>query len=113
MSLASIINPFHSSVVSDPWEAPETDVISVHQSAFARCCDAVAAIRARPRTTSALLYGEAGSGKTHLLARLRAHIAREAEADGPGGLQDAIFVSAPLRTSARLIWRHMRDCLVS
>jgi hypothetical protein len=72
----------------------------------------VSAIRARPRTTSALVYGEAGSGKTHLLARLRAHIAREAEADGPGGLQDAIFVSVRLQTSARMIWRHLRDCLV-
>jgi len=112
MSLTSIINPFHSSVVSDPWEAPETDVISVHQSAFARCCEAVAAIRARPHTTSVLLYGEAGSGKTHLLARLRAHVAREAKADGPGGLQEAIFISVRLHTSARMIWRHLRDCLV-
>lgn len=112
MSLAAIINPFIESVVSDPWETLETDVSSVHQSAFTRCCEAVGAIRARLRTTSALLYGEAGSGKTHLLARLRAHVACEAKADGPGGLQDAIFVSAPLRTSARMIWRHLRDCLV-
>src|SRR5215510_10427565 len=112
MSLASIINPFHSSVVSDPWEAPETDVISVHQSAFARCCEAVAAIRGRPHATSVLLYRQAGSGKTHLLARLRAQVARDAEADGPGGMQEAIFVSARLHTSARMIWRHLRDCLV-
>jgi hypothetical protein len=112
VSLAPIINPFNESVVSDPWERLEIDVSSVHQLAFARCCEAVAAIRARPRATSALLYGEAGSGKTHLLARLRAHIAREAEADGPGGLQDAIFVSVRLQTSARMIWRHLRDCLV-
>ncbi|MBO0724455.1 MAG: hypothetical protein J2P52_02555 [Blastocatellia bacterium] len=112
MSLAAIINPFLESVVSDPWETLETDVISVHQSAFTRCCEAVRAIRARNRATSALVYGEAGSGKTHLLARLRAHIAREAEADGPGGLQDAVFVSVRLQTSARMIWRHLRDCLV-
>jgi len=112
MSLGAIINPFHSSVVSDPWESPETDVVSVHQSAFERCCEAVAAIRARSHTTSALVYGEAGSGKTHLLARLRAHIAREAEADGPGGMQEAIFVSVRLHTSARMIWRHLRDCLI-
>jgi hypothetical protein len=112
LSLAPIINPFNESVVSDPWEMLETDVTSVHQSAFERCCQAVRAIRARPRTTSALVYGEAGSGKTHLLARLRAHIAREAEADGPGGLQDAVFISVRLQTSARMIWRHLRDCLV-
>lgn len=112
MSLASISNPFNSSVVSDPWEAPETDVVSVHQSAFKRCRDAVAAIRARSHTTAMLIYGEIGSGKTHLLARLRAHVAREAEADGPGGLQEAIFVSVRLHTSARMIWRHLRDCLI-
>jgi len=112
MSFTSTINPFHSSVVSDPWEAPETDVISVHQSAFARCCEAVAAIRARPHATAMLLYGQAGSGKTHLLARLRARVARDAEADGPGGMQEAIFVSVRLLTSARMIWRHLRDCLV-
>jgi hypothetical protein len=113
LSLAPISNPFHTPVVSDPWEEPEIDIVSVHQLAFKRCCEAVAAIRARPRSASVLIYGESGSGKTHLLARLRARVAREAEEDGPGGLQNAVFVSAPLRTSARMIWRHLRDCLVS
>ncbi|MCI0390129.1 MAG: AAA family ATPase [Acidobacteria bacterium] len=112
MSLASIFNPFHSSVVSDPWEAPETDITSVHQYAFSRCCEAVAAIRARPHATSVLLYGQPGSGKTHLLARLRARVARDAQANGSGGMQEAIFVSVRLHTSARMIWRHLRDCLV-
>ncbi len=112
MSLASGINPFHSSVVSDPWEAQEIDVVSVNQYAFARCCEAVAAIRARPHATSVLLYGQPGSGKTHLLARLRSRVARDAEADGHGGMQEAIFVSARMHTSARMIWRHLRDCLV-
>ena len=77
MSLAAISNPFHSPVVSDPWEGPEIDVISVHQSAFARCCEAVATVRARPHSASVLVYGESGSGKTHLLARLRARVAGE------------------------------------
>lgn len=112
MPLTTLTNPFRSSVVSDPWELPETDIANIHQPAFARCREAVAAIRARRHTTGVLVHGEAGSGKTHLLARLRARIAREAEADGPGGLQDAIFVSVRLQTSARLIWRHLRDCLV-
>lgn len=113
MSLAMTANPFRSSVVSDPWELPETDIVSIHQEAFARCCEAVATIRAQRRTTAVLVHGEAGSGKTHLLARLRAQIASEAEADGPGGLQEAIFISVRLQTGARLIWRHLRDCLVS
>ncbi|NBO64638.1 MAG: hypothetical protein EBU88_07310, partial [Acidobacteria bacterium] len=60
-----------------------------------------------------LIHGDAGSGKTHLLARLRAHNAREAEADGPGGLQEAIFISVRLHTSPRMLWRHLRSCLVN
>jgi hypothetical protein len=59
-----------------------------------------------------LIYGQAGSGKTHLLARLRARVARDAELGGPGGMQEAIFISVRLHTSARMIWRHLRDCLV-
>jgi AAA ATPase-like protein len=110
LSLAPVSNPFHSPVVNDPWEGPEIDVISVHQSAFARCCEAVAVVRARPHSASVLVYGESGSGKTHLLARLRARVA--GEGDGSGSFQKAIFVSAPLRASARMIWRHLRDCMV-
>src|SRR4030095_396107 len=43
-------------------------------------------------------------------ARSRARVA--GEGDGSGSFQKAIFVSAPLRASARMIWRHLRDCLV-
>lgn len=114
MSLpAAIRNPFRSLIVGDPWQAPETDITSVHKAAFEKCCAAVAAVRANRRTTSVLVHGEAGSGKTHLLARLRARIAQEAEADGPGGLQEAIFVSARLQTGAQMIWRHLRDRFAS
>src|SRR5262245_66406163 len=45
-----------------------------------------------------------------MLARLRARVA--GEGDGSGSFQKAIFVSAPLRASARMIWRHLRFCLV-
>ncbi|MEP7342944.1 MAG: hypothetical protein ABI977_34775 [Acidobacteriota bacterium] len=110
---ATIPNPFRSSIVSDPWQVPETDVAAVHEAAFEQCCAAVAAVRINRRTTSVLVQGEPGSGKTHLLARLHAHIAREAEADGPGGLQEAIFISVRLQTGPRMIWRHLRDRFAS
>jgi hypothetical protein len=110
--LAVIPNPFRSSVVSDPWQLPETDVASVHHIAFKRCCEAIAAVRNQNSTKSILIHGEAGSGKTHLLARLRAHLIEEAEADGPGGLQEAAFISVRLQTSARMIWRHLLKCMV-
>jgi hypothetical protein len=115
-SLATIPNPFRSSIVSDPWKSLEADVPSIHQGAFARCCEAIAWVRAMGRTTGVLAHGEAGSGKTHLLARLRAQIAREAEAAGPsgsGGIEEAIFVSVQLQTSAKMIWRHLRRRVAS
>lgn len=114
MSLpATIPNPFRSVIVSDPWQSPESDVTAVHRAAFERCRAALAAVRSNQRTTSVLVHGDAGSGKTHLLARLHAHIVKEAEADGPGGLQEAIFVSVRLQTGARMIWRHLRDRFAS
>jgi hypothetical protein len=115
-SLATIPNPFRSSIVSDPWKSLEADVPSIHQNAFERCCEAIAAVRATRRTTGVLAHGEAGSGKTHLLARLRAQVAREAEAagaNGSGGIEEAIFVSVQLQTSAKMIWRHLRRRLAS
>lgn len=108
-----IRNPFRRSVMSDPWEAPQSNVSIVHQSAFESCCKAVEAVRLNAHSTGVLIHGEAGSGKTHLLARLRAHNAREAEADGPGGLQEAIFISVRLHTSPRMLWRHLRSCFVN
>lgn len=110
--MPEIFNPFRASIVNDPWRALETDVPSIHQSTFERCCEAIRAIRSTGNTTSILMHGEPGSGKTHLLARLRMHIAEEAEADGPGGLQEAIFVSVRLQTTAQMIWRHLRRCFV-
>lgn len=107
-----IRNPFRTSVVSDPWESPETNVPILHQKAFELCCRAIHAVRSGVHSTGILIHGEAGSGKTHLLARLRAHNAHEAEADGPGGLQAAIFVSVRLHTSPNMLWRHIRSCLV-
>lgn len=100
-SLATIPNPFRSSIVSDPWKSLEADVPTIHQKAFIRCCEAIARMRAKHETTGVLVHGEAGSGKTHLLARLHAHIAQEAKDDGPGALEEAIFISAQLQTSAK------------
>jgi hypothetical protein len=115
-SLATTPNPFRSSIVSDPWNSLEADVPAIHQKAFARCCEAIAAVRATGRTTGVLAHGEAGSGKTHLLARLRAQIAREARTSGAGGrvgIEGAIFISVQLQTNAKMIWRHLRRRVAS
>jgi hypothetical protein len=106
--LITLPNPFWGVIVNDPWQFLETDVSSIHKTAFYRCCAAIDFVRTQHRTTALLIYGEAGSGKTHLLARLRAHLAVEAEADGPGGLQEAVMVPLRMQTSAPIIWRFLR-----
>jgi hypothetical protein len=106
--LSTLPNPFRSVIVNDPWQFLETDVKSIHESAFERCREAVAYVRANHRTTALLVFGEAGSGKTHLLARLYAQLALDAEADGPGGLQEAVFVPLRMQASAPILWRFLR-----
>ncbi|MBO0720476.1 MAG: ATP-binding protein [Blastocatellia bacterium] len=103
-----LTNPFRNSIVTNPWQPPETDITTIHQSAFARCCQAIADVRQNHSTASVLIHGEAGSGKTHLLARFRSYIAREAQADGPGGLQEAVFIAVRMQTGQQMIWRHLR-----
>ena len=94
-------NPFRSSIVPDPWQLPETDVPEIHGAAFDRLCRALDFAKAQRRSTSVLLHGGAGSGKTHLLARLRSHLTM------PG--QEVVFVAVRLQTSPRMIWRHLRS----
>jgi AAA ATPase-like protein len=103
-----LTNPFRNSIVNNPWQHPETDIMTIHQSAFARCCQAIANVRQQHSTASVLIHGEAGSGKTHLLARFRSYIEREAEADGTGGLQEAVFIAVRLQTGPQMMWRHLR-----
>lgn len=99
-------NPFRNAVAADPWQSPEADVITIHDQAFRHCCRALDEVRLQGRTSSVLIYGEAGSGKTHLLSRLRAHIVR------PDATDQAIFIAVTLQTSPQMIWRYLRRRLV-
>ncbi|HWQ35255.1 MAG TPA: ATP-binding protein [Blastocatellia bacterium] len=103
---AATRNPFRNAVAADPWQSPEADVITIHDQAFRRCCRALDDVRLQGRTSSVLIYGEAGSGKTHLLSRLRAHIVR------PDATDQAIFIAVTLQTSPQMIWRYLRRRLV-
>ena len=94
-------NPFRTSIVSDPWQLPDTDVPAIHAAAFDRLCLAVRYVKSEGRTTSLLLHGAAGSGKTHVLARLRSHLASTAA--------PFLFIAVRLQTGPRMIWRHLRS----
>ena len=77
------VNPFLDNRVSGPAPA-EVDVADVHQAAFGRLTALAREALAARRGVGAVLWGEAGIGRSHLLARL----GRWAEADGA-----ACFVS--------------------
>ena len=96
-------NPFHREVVESPWSAPETDVEAINAAPFQRCCELFEEVRAERGSQALLLYGPAGCGKTHLLARFRQHVEKYAEADPPSTL-----VAVRLDCSASRLWRHLR-----
>src|SRR5690349_7034405 len=72
---ATLNNPFSSWIVGDPWDSEEGDVSEIGRKAFQTCLEAVETTAERRKSTSVLLYGEPGSGKTHLIRRLRTHLA--------------------------------------
>ena len=104
-SLEEVPNPFRQTVVTDPWHPAEIDVPGIHASAFEVCRKALESVRSEGRSTSVLLHGEAGSGKTHLLGRLRAHWTRP---DPWGEVPNVVFVAVRLQTGPRRLWRYLR-----
>ncbi|MFN5585828.1 MAG: AAA family ATPase [Planctomyces sp.] len=105
------MNPFRNTVMSDPWETPGGDVPSIHEAEFLECLRGLQSVRASERSTALLIHGEAGSGKTHLLSRLRATLAPTQPAASDRA--EALFVWVRLQTSPRMIWRTVRRTLVN
>ncbi|MEX0701605.1 MAG: hypothetical protein WD069_05855 [Planctomycetales bacterium] len=105
-----IPNPFLGTVVADPWAADgiESDVPQIHAEVFDECCRAVEEIRAGGRSSGILIHGQAGSGKTHLLRRLRARFASPATPSTDPERPRQVFASIRLQTSPGMIWRHVR-----
>jgi len=62
-------NPFATVSVGDPWEAGEPDVPAIHQDTFQGITGLIGQIRITPNLC-AVVFGDTGSGKTHLIKRL-------------------------------------------
>jgi len=62
-------DPFAARAVGDPWKSPEPDIASINAKPFQRV---LGLLTQMPHTQqiAALVLGEAGSGKTHLIKRL-------------------------------------------
>ncbi|MGA2147801.1 MAG: AAA family ATPase [Bryobacteraceae bacterium] len=97
-------NPFRSWIAADAWELPEADVGEIGVQAFEACRRAIAATLAERRTTAVLVRGAPGSGKTHLMRRLRAALAQSPDQQ----LRETLFVYIRLSTTSNMIWRHLR-----
>lgn len=103
-------NPFRDNIVQDAWQSP-ADVAEIHASVFQACLAGIdSATRGVP--DSLLIYGPAGSGKTHLLTRLQRHLA-ETAADAPDRVLRCVFVFVRLQTSPSLLWQHVRKRLAA
>jgi hypothetical protein len=107
--LAPLPNPFRDHVVQDAWQSP-ADVAEIHRDAFQACLAGIdAASRGEP--DSLLVYGPAGSGKTHLLTRVQRHLAETAR-QAPDHVLRCVFVYVRLQTAPQLLWQHVRRRLV-
>ncbi|MCO6455250.1 MAG: ATP-binding protein [Pirellulaceae bacterium] len=108
----SQMNPFLRAIVADPWEQHIPDVPRIHARAFEACRTALEMVRRTGATQSVLVHGEPGSGKTHLLARLRSHLAGQGASHPPQSnlppLPPALFSGLRLRAGSRMICRHLR-----
>lgn len=104
------MNPFRETVVASPWDLARVDVTEIHQKVFEECVRGVEHVREGGHSASLLIHGEAGSGKTHLLRRLRAYLAPTAPSSTYR--KECLYVWVRLQTSPRMIWRTVRRTLV-
>jgi hypothetical protein len=98
-------NPFLSHKLDDTLILPPGDVPDLHAEVLARCADALGQAQQAGQGGGLLVVGEAGSGKSHLIAQLRQQVA-----DKPS----AALAAIPLRGAfAGRLWRHLREQLVA
>ncbi|MFN7925340.1 MAG: AAA family ATPase [Bryobacteraceae bacterium] len=91
------VNPF-GRMVGHPLE-DEPDVAEINSQAFETCRKTVLDVARIHEGAAVTIRGEAGTGKTHLLGRIRKWLATQ-----PG----SVFVFAPMATGGRMLWRHLR-----
>jgi hypothetical protein len=110
--LQTFPNPFHGSVKGDPWDSKhsEADVSEIHQYVFDKCMSAVDESRKDINSCGVTIHGEPGSGKTHLISRLRKSLIDTSSSPSLMKLSQA-FAYIRLNTNASTISRHVRKCV--
>lgn len=103
-----IPNPFRDGVVGDAWDADNADVPKIHKAVYDACMAAVHDVRTLDTSGSLIIHGAAGSGKTHLIRRLRMKLTDHLATPSTSQLEQ-IFAYVRLDTSPRAIARHVRS----
>lgn len=108
-SLEGVRNPFRGSIVGDPWRIADdaADVDRIHHAVFQRCCEAVDHARSGVGIGGIIISGEPGSGKTHLVGRLRKRLTDDLKHPTTDRPRQA-FACVRLDTSACSVARHVR-----
>jgi hypothetical protein len=99
-------NPFNNGIVADAWSRPVVNVPEIARNVFELLLASLADVRTQRKRRSILIHGAPGSGKTHLLARLRAAVATETAEPPP------FFCYVRLATTPNMMHRHLRASLV-
>jgi hypothetical protein len=94
-------NPFLSSVTAI--DQTPTDVAEINAEAFHKCLTLIYDVRTQQFTQAIIVMGEPGSGKTHLLSRLRATLEKESLAG-----RESLFIPIRMLTHSRMLWRFLR-----
>jgi hypothetical protein len=95
-------NPFGSAALGSPWSAFQADVPSINDRAFREIMAGLGQVRMGAKGSSIVVTGEPGSGKTHLLGRLRTALPA-----------DTAFIYIRCNASASTLWRHVRTAMAT
>jgi hypothetical protein len=94
-------NPF-GPLVGQPLDDRQIDVPEINSQAFEACRRLVEDVAAGGYAAALTVFGDAGTGKTHLIGRVRRWLDQQPR---------HVFVFVRMETSPAGIWRHLRRCL--
>lgn len=109
LALKTLPNPLRSSFVGDPWAVNDDDsnVSEIHLDVFNTCLAAVEEARDASCSAGIVIHGQAGSGKTHLIGRLRQRLI-DCSPTPQLEQKSQAFAYIKLNTNAGSITRHVR-----
>ena len=101
IALAEIPNPFLSDRVDSPWQEAFQDVPEINRTAFQIIQKSIEGVTLGNQSRGLILHGEPGSGKTHILQRLRFYTRKEPR---------TWFIYVPPFPGPNRFWRHLLEC---